>query len=155
MLNCLLSVVPQTYLNMLGAFYGVTAAPRVWWLDVAATLKQHGWKQSRCDRCIFGLFSPAPEGTSGRTTLGNIQIRVIGVYADDFLIGDPGRSVLMVVWTTRPEVYPPPQTHRRDARCCHSHRDVRGIPLPIANVRCDGGMKCEATVHTSSPFTLF
>ena len=38
---------PARYVRLIKSFYGLTSAPRAWWLDITQKLSQLGWKPSR------------------------------------------------------------------------------------------------------------
>ena len=58
------------------SFYGVTSAPRAWWLDITQKLSQFGWKPMSIDQCLSCRYSDDGELKG-----------VIGILFDDFLIG--------------------------------------------------------------------
>jgi hypothetical protein len=67
---------PSYVLKLVRSFYGLTTAPRAWWLDISRKLAQLGWKQLNTDRCLWVLF-----GDDGRLH------GIIGVHVDDFVVG--------------------------------------------------------------------
>ena len=62
--------------RLMKTFYGLTSAPRAWWLDIAQKLSQLGWKPVSTDRCLRRRYSDDGELKG-----------VIGIHFDDFLIG--------------------------------------------------------------------
>ena len=78
------------------AFYGLTNAPRDWWLDISAKLKQQGWRQMTTDKCVWCLYAHDPQhrqaGPDGWRIVG-----IIGTFVDDFLIGGDRRAKLYQV----------------------------------------------------------
>ena len=67
---------PSYVLKLVRSFYGLTTAPRAWWLDISAKLAKLGWKQLKTDRCLWVLFDED----------GKLH-GIIGVHVDDFLAG--------------------------------------------------------------------
>ena len=72
-----LGVKPGTAIQVIGAFYGLTIAPRMFWLDADEKLSQRGGTVHPCEKClwIFREEQP-PYKVVGR----------IGAHVDDFLI---------------------------------------------------------------------
>ena len=58
------------------SFYGLTSAPRAWWLDITQKLSQLGWKPIVTDQCLWCRYSDDGELKG-----------VIEIHVDDFLIG--------------------------------------------------------------------
>ena len=67
---------PARYVRLLTSFYGLTSAPRAWWLDITQKLSQLGWKPMSTDQCLWCRYSND----------GDLK-GVIGIHVDDFLIG--------------------------------------------------------------------
>ena len=67
---------PARYERLLRSFYGLTSAPRAWWLDITQKLSQLGSKPMSTDRCLWCRYSDDGELKG-----------VIGIHVDDFLIG--------------------------------------------------------------------
>ena len=67
---------PARYARLLKLFYGLTSAPRAWWLDITQKLSQLGWKPVSIDQCMWCRYSDDGELKG-----------VIGIHIDDFLIG--------------------------------------------------------------------
>ena len=67
---------PARYVRLLKSFYGLTSAPRAWWLDITQKLSQLGWKPMSTDQCLWCRYFDDGELTG-----------VIGIHVDDFLIG--------------------------------------------------------------------
>ena len=63
-------------LRVVGAIYGLTNAPRIFWRDASLKLKQIGAIQNPVDRCVW-LFKNSKGNVCGR----------IGSQVDDFLFG--------------------------------------------------------------------
>ena len=63
-------------LRIVGAIYGLTNAPRIFWRDASLKLKQIGAIQNPVDRCVW-LFKNSKGNVCGR----------IGSQVDDFLFG--------------------------------------------------------------------
>eukprot|EP00959_Pyramimonas_sp_CCMP1952_P121498 2540631-Pyramimonas_sp.AAC.1 len=61
---------------MVKSFYGLTTAPRAWWLDISRKLRGRGWRQLRADQCVWILLDSNSQLTG-----------IIGVHVDDFIIG--------------------------------------------------------------------
>ena len=67
---------PARYVHLMESFYGLTSAPRGWWLDITQKLSQLGWKPMSTDQCLWCRYS------------GDGELKgVIGIHVDDFLIG--------------------------------------------------------------------
>ena len=64
------------YVRLMKSFYGLTSAPRAWWLDTTQKLSQLGWKPMSTDQCLWCRYSDD----------GELKW-VIGIHVDDFLIG--------------------------------------------------------------------
>ena len=62
--------------RLMKSFYGLTSAPRAWWLDITQKLSQLGWKPMSTDQCLWCRYSDDGELKG-----------VIGIHVDDFLIG--------------------------------------------------------------------
>jgi len=73
---------PARYVRLMKSFYGLTSAPRAWWLDITQKLSQLGWKPMSTDQCLWCRYSDNGESKG-----------VIGIHVDDFLIGQMGRWV--------------------------------------------------------------
>ena len=43
---------PVRYVRLMKSFYGLTSAPRAWWLDITLKLSQLGWKPMSTDQCL-------------------------------------------------------------------------------------------------------
>lgn len=71
-----LGVKPGTWLRVLGAIYGLTNAPRIFWLDADRKLKEIGAYSNPMDRCLWYV----------KDSEGNICGR-LGSQVDDFLFG--------------------------------------------------------------------
>ena len=67
---------PARYVRLMKSFYGLTSAPRAWWLDITQKLSQLGWKPMSTDQCLWCRDSDDGELKG-----------VIGIHVDDFLIG--------------------------------------------------------------------
>ena len=67
---------PARYVRLMKSFYGLTSAPRVWWLDITQKLSQLGWKPMSTDQCLWGRYSDDGELKG-----------VIGIHINDLLIG--------------------------------------------------------------------
>ncbi|CAK0842079.1 unnamed protein product, partial [Prorocentrum cordatum] len=74
---------PAQILKMVESFYGLTTAPRAWWLDIPRKLCDRGWRPLRADQCAWTLLD------------SNNQLKgIIGVHVDDFIIGGDETSKL-------------------------------------------------------------
>ena len=71
------NVKPGELLRVLGAIYGLTNAPRIFWKDADGKLQKLGGKPHPMDRCIWTFVDPKTGIVCGR----------IGSQVDDFLIG--------------------------------------------------------------------
>ena len=71
------NVRPGELLRVLGAIYGLTNAPRIFWKDADGKLQKLGGKHHPMDRCIWTFVDPKTGIVCGR----------IGSQVDDFLIG--------------------------------------------------------------------
>jgi len=69
-------------LRVMKAFYGLTEAPRLFWLDVVKKLTSRGWVQLTTDRCVFIKYSEKRLDEKGFPLI----IGLIGTHVDDFLI---------------------------------------------------------------------
>ena len=67
---------PARCVRLMKSFYGLTSAPRAWWLDITQKLAQLGWKPVSTDQCLWCRYSDDGELKG-----------VIGIHVDDFLIG--------------------------------------------------------------------
>ena len=67
---------PARYVRLMKSFYGLTSAPRAWWLDITQKLSQLGGKPMSTDQCLWCRYSDDGELKG-----------VIGILVDDFLIG--------------------------------------------------------------------
>ena len=67
---------PARYVRLMKSFYGLTSAPRAWWLDITQKLSQLAWKPMSTDQCLWCRYSDDGELKG-----------VIGIHVDDFLIG--------------------------------------------------------------------
>eukprot|EP00439_Symbiodinium_sp_Y106_P084240 s635_g25.t1 len=68
-------------LELLGSAYGLTSAPREWYIDLSSTLRSLGATVCKADPCLWRFMSEAGE------TLG-----VLGIHVDDILMaGDESR----------------------------------------------------------------
>ena len=78
-----LGVVPGELLRIVGAIYGLTNAPRIFWKDADQKLRQLGARSHPIDRCIWIVVNPSTGKVCGRS----------GSQVDDFLFGgDPHDS---------------------------------------------------------------
>ena len=66
----------EEYQELMKSFYGLTSAPRAWWLEITQKLSQLGWKPMSTDQCLWCRYSDDGELKG-----------VIGIHVDDFLIG--------------------------------------------------------------------
>ena len=71
-----LGVTPGTLLEVVGAVYGLTNAPRIFWLDADAKMRALGGVPHDIDRCLW-IF----KSRDNRRIIGRI-----GCHVDDFLI---------------------------------------------------------------------
>ena len=69
---------PAGYVRLLKSFYGLTSAPRAWWLDIKQKHSQHGWRPMSTGQCLWCRYSDH-----------GVLKGVIGIHVDDFLIGLP------------------------------------------------------------------
>ena len=76
-----LGVAPGQLLRVLGAIYGLTNAPRIFWQDVDQKFQALGGIPHPMDRCIWIFKDPE----------GKVFAR-IGSQVDDFLMGGDPRS---------------------------------------------------------------
>ena len=63
-------------MRLMKSFYGLTSAPRAWWLGITQKLSQLGWKPMSIDQCLWCRYSDDGELKG-----------VIEIHVDDFLIG--------------------------------------------------------------------
>ena len=78
-----LGVKPGMAIQIVGAFYGLTIAPRLFWLDADDKLRRRGGIVHPCERCLWVFFDDPPTKVVGR----------IGSHVDDFLIIGDGKDV--------------------------------------------------------------
>ena len=71
-----MGVTPGTLLRIIGAIYGLTNAPRIFWKDASMKLKSIGAEQNPIDRCLWIVRNPQGK-VCGR----------IGSQVDDFVFG--------------------------------------------------------------------
>ena len=77
-----LGVTPGTLLEVVGAVYGLTNAPRIFWLDVDSKMRALGGTPHDIDRCIW-IFKDRSGKVIGR----------VGCHVDDFIMsGDHQNS---------------------------------------------------------------
>ena len=48
---------PARKVRLMKSFYGITSAPRAWWLDITQKLSQLGWKPMSTDQCLWCRYS--------------------------------------------------------------------------------------------------
>ena len=48
---------PARHVRLMKSFYGLTSAPRAWWLDIRQKLYQLGWKPMSTDQCLWCRYS--------------------------------------------------------------------------------------------------
>jgi len=71
-----MGVTPGTLMRIIGAIYGLTNAPRIFWKDASMKLQSIGAEQNPIDRCLWIIRNPQ----------GKICGR-IGSQVDDFIFG--------------------------------------------------------------------
>ena len=71
-----LGLQPGNAMEVVGAFYGLTNAPRVFWQDTDAKVTRIGGRRNRVDKCIWVFTSKETGRVIGR----------VGTHVDDFLI---------------------------------------------------------------------
>ena len=82
-----LGVTPGTLLEVVGAVYGLTNAPRIFWLDADSKMRALGGTPHDIDRCIW-IFKDRSGKVIGR----------VGCHVDDFIIsGDHQNSEWMSI----------------------------------------------------------
>ncbi|CAE7259381.1 RE2 [Symbiodinium sp. CCMP2456] len=76
--------IPQhQMLELLGSAYGLTSAPREWYVDLSTTLRKLGARVCKTDPCLWRVFSE-----DGSTVIG-----VLGIHVDDILLaGDEAKK---------------------------------------------------------------
>ena len=73
---------PGQMLELLGSAYGLTSAPREWYMDLSATLRRLGAVVCKTDACLWKL-----QCSSGEV------VGVLGIHVDDIIMaGDENRS---------------------------------------------------------------
>ena len=70
-----LGLKPGTLMEVVGAVYGLTNAPRIFWMDVDSKMRALGAEPHPIDKCIW-IFKDGEGKVIGR----------VGVHVDDFLI---------------------------------------------------------------------
>lgn len=70
-----LGLKPGQAMQVLGAIYGLTIAPRLFWLDADQKLRELGGQVHACEKCLW-IFTNSSDQIIGR----------IGSHVDDFLI---------------------------------------------------------------------
>ena len=82
-----LGLAPGALMEVVGAVYGLTNAPRIFWLDVDAKIRSLGGRPRDIDRCLW-IF---------KNRSGKVIVRV-GTHVDDFIIsGDHGDPEFMAL----------------------------------------------------------
>ncbi|CAE7207895.1 GIP [Symbiodinium sp. CCMP2592] len=66
---------PQRMVELLGSAYGLTSAPREWFVDLSGTLRRCGAQRCHTDPCLWRIFAD-----DGQTLVG-----IIGIFVDDLL----------------------------------------------------------------------
>eukprot|EP00439_Symbiodinium_sp_Y106_P074670 s1070_g14.t1 len=61
--------------SCLGSAYGLTSAPREWYIDLTSAIKKYGGKKCHTDPCLWRLYSDD----------GNALVGIIGIFVDDLL----------------------------------------------------------------------
>lgn len=73
---CALGVPRGTAIQVIGAFYGLTISPRMFWLDADDKLHRLGGRVHPCEKCLWIFHSGQDGSVIGR----------VGAHVDDFLI---------------------------------------------------------------------
>ena len=82
-----LGLTPGALMEVVGAVYGLTNAPRIFWLDVDAKMRSLGGRPRDIDRCLW-IFKNRSGKVIGR----------VGTHVDDFIIsGDRGDAEFMAL----------------------------------------------------------
>ena len=71
-----LGVSPGWAIQVVGAFYGLTIAPRLFWLNTDDYMRRRGGMTHPCEKCVWIFLSKDQKRVIGR----------IGAHVDDFLI---------------------------------------------------------------------
>ena len=56
---------PAQDVRLMKSLYGLTSAPRAWWLDITQKLSQPGWKPMPTDQCLWCRYSDDGELKGG------------------------------------------------------------------------------------------
>ena len=70
----MLNMRPHEIFRILKAVYGLLHAPRAWADKLGKELRQHGWKQSKLDPCVWRLYDDRHE-----------LCGLLGIHVDDVL----------------------------------------------------------------------
>ena len=71
-----LHVTPGVAIQIIGAFYGLTISPRMFWLDADEHMRKRGGITHPCEKCLWIFLSEDRKRVIGR----------VGAHVDDFLI---------------------------------------------------------------------
>jgi hypothetical protein len=83
----------RTVARVLKAFYGISNAPRLFWLDICGKLKAKEWQRQSWDKSVWTLYEYLPKDRQANSH-GWKLVGLIVTHVDDFLIAGDLQSQL-------------------------------------------------------------
>ena len=72
---------PERMVELLGSAYGLTSAPREWFIDLTGTIKKLRGQRCHTDPCLWRIYSEAKE-----------IVGIVGIFVDDLLFAGDEES---------------------------------------------------------------